>query len=223
MLDRDPSRCLNRGDVPHREAAVLKDYPAADHTGGSSGRISMIDQPTNNAVGIPALQGLRVLVMEDRGLIAAKVMEVLHEGGCVPVGPIATVQAGLDVTKRDDIGIDAAVLDIDLRGSPVYPLAEALRSRGIPLLFLTGYGANALPDVWRGAIRVEKPFETTTLIMALVSALGDPLDQAGIGVTISSPVTGSMEQQGWNVIRHSRNVVMEARLLRAPHDTDRKG
>ena len=182
----------------------------------------MTDRLTSNALGTQTLQGLRVLVMEDRSLIAAKVVEALHEVGCIPVGPAATLQAGLEFAQRSDICIDVAVLDIDLRGSPVYPLAEALRSRGIPLLFLTGYGANALPDVWRGAIRVEKPFETTTLIMALVSALGDARDQAGIGVTISSPVTGSMEQQGWNVIRHSRNVVMEARLLRAPHDTHKE-
>jgi DNA-binding response OmpR family regulator len=172
------------------------------------------DHPTNNAMGTSTLQGLHVLVMEDRGLIAAKVMEVLYEVGCVPVGPAATLQAGLAVMKREDVGIDAAVLDIDLRGSPVYPLAEALRSRGIPLLFLTGYGANALPDVWRGAVRVEKPFEATTLIAALVSALADHPDQAGGGVTIDRYVTGGIEQ-GWDVIRHSRNMVMEARLLRS--------
>jgi len=221
MLDRDQSLCMNRVDVSYWEAAVLEDHSAADHTSGSFGRISMTDHPTNNAIGTSTLQGLRVLVMEDRALIAAKVMEVLHEVGCVPVGPAATLQAGLDLAKCNDIGIDAAVLDIDLRGSPVYPLAEALLLRGIPLLFLTGYGANAIPDVWRGTIRVEKPFEATTLIAALVSALADHPDQAGVGVTINRHVIEGMEQD-WNVIRHSRNIVMEARLLRAPHDADRK-
>ena len=44
-----------------------------------------------------------------------------------------------------------ALLDINLRGEPLYPLAEALRARGVPFLFLTGYESLAIPEAWRGA------------------------------------------------------------------------
>ena len=181
----------------------------------------MTDRLTSNALGTQTLQGLRVLVMEDRSLIAAKVVEALHEVGCIPVGPAATLQAGLEFAQRPDICIDVAVLDIDLRGSLVYPLAEMLRLRGVPLLFLTGYGTNAIPTTWSQVVRVEKPFESTTFIEALISIVSGEADQVSCTVPIGRPTVEGMEQ-GWDIIRHSRNMVMEARLLRAPHGTHKE-
>ena len=91
-------------------------------------------------VGNDGLAGRRILVAEDRGLIAVKVAQVLRGAGCVVVGPVGTLAAGLEIARRDDGLPDAGVLDIDLHGEQVFPLAEALRARRVPSLFLTGYG-----------------------------------------------------------------------------------
>jgi DNA-binding LytR/AlgR family response regulator len=59
--------------------------------------------------------------------------------------------------------IDLAVLDINLNGTMVYPLAEELATRGIPFLFLTGYGALDLPAAFRSLPRVSKPYDAASL------------------------------------------------------------
>ena len=117
------------------------------------------------------LAGLRVLVAEDRSLIAAKIVQILRRAGCAPVGPVATLRAGLDLTRREEVTVDAAVLDIDLRGETVYPLAEALRARGAPFLFLTGYGKPVTPAPWRDVVRIEKPFDEAVLLGGLCAAI----------------------------------------------------
>lgn len=91
------------------------------------------------------LTGLRILVVEDRGLIAGKIVRALEAAGCVLLGPAATLEAGFALLADAGDRPDAAVLDIDLRGELVYPLAEALQARGVPLLFVTGFAANAIP------------------------------------------------------------------------------
>jgi DNA-binding response OmpR family regulator len=118
-----------------------------------------------------ALAGRRVLVAEDRSLIATKVVQILRRADCVVVEAVATLQAGLDLTRREDVALDAAVLDIDLRGEPVYPLAEALQGRGVPFLFLTGYGELVIPVPWRGVARLEKPFDEAALLGGLHAAI----------------------------------------------------
>jgi len=66
-----------------------------------------------------ALEGLRLLVVEDRGLIASKIAQILRRAGCAVVGPVATPGAGFDLARREGDALDAALLDIDLRSEPV--------------------------------------------------------------------------------------------------------
>jgi CheY-like chemotaxis protein len=80
----------------------------------------------------------RLLVVEDESLIALELCQGLVALGWEIVGPAATVDEALDMIEGPD-GIDAAVLDVNLGGSLVYPLAERLQSLGVPFVFCTGY------------------------------------------------------------------------------------
>jgi DNA-binding response OmpR family regulator len=97
------------------------------------------------------------------------VEDTLADLGCAVVGPFDTVSDALVAARND--AIDFAILDVNVAGSMVYPVAEALEMRNIPFLFLSGYGRQALPDD-RPAWRVcTKPFTPGELIAALVQHL----------------------------------------------------
>ena len=69
------------------------------------------------------------------------------------------------------MGVDAALLDVNLGGQSVFPVADALRARGVPSIFSTGYGEAGLRDVDRGAPVLQKPFRAGDLARALHEAL----------------------------------------------------
>jgi CheY-like chemotaxis protein len=117
------------------------------------------------------LQGRRVLVVEDELMIAMLVEDMLADLGCAVVGPAHTVEAALKVVAEDP-SIDAALLDVNLAGQPVFPVADALRARRAPMVFSTGYGEAGLRDVDAGAPVLQKPFRAGDLAKALQNALG---------------------------------------------------
>ena len=121
-----------------------------------------------------ALSGYRFLVVEDEYLIAVEVCEVLRDHGADVVGPVPTTRQGLAELVRD--GIQAAVLDVNLRGETVFPLADALAAEGVPILYVTGYDARALPPDRRDAVILGKPVDRDRLIRAaidMVAGSGD--------------------------------------------------
>jgi CheY-like chemotaxis protein len=119
---------------------------------------------------VSPLSGKRVLVVEDKYLIAVEVCEQVRDFGCDPLGPFASVDAG--VRAADNEQIDCALLDVTLNEEPVFPLAEALRQRHVPMIFLTGYDAEILPPEWRGEPRLQKPVGSRSLHEALLKAMG---------------------------------------------------
>ncbi len=102
------------------------------------------------------LEGRRVLVVEDEMLIACMIEDVLQELGCVIVGPAGRLDAALQLAT--DEALDAAILDVSIRGGRVYPVANQLLVRGIPFLLSSGYGDWALPENLRDQPRLTKPF-----------------------------------------------------------------
>jgi DNA-binding response OmpR family regulator len=108
------------------------------------------------------MAGARVLVVEDESLLAETLCDLMQDAGCEPIGPAATVAAALRLI--DQASIDVAVLDIRLLSEMSFPVAYALRRRGIPLLFLTSYEQRSLPKDLGDAILVEKPFSAPLLI-----------------------------------------------------------
>jgi CheY-like chemotaxis protein len=117
-----------------------------------------------------ALKDRRVLVVEDESLVAMLLETMLEDMGCVTVGPVSSVDEG--VAMAGEAEIDAALLDVNVAGTAVFPVAEALEKRGVPLVFSTGYGEAGLPEQWRGRPTVQKPFTEAVIRDALMKALG---------------------------------------------------
>src|SRR3712207_954447 len=91
------------------------------------------------------LAGRRVLVVEDEYFIADDIARALRKLGAEVVGPLASRDEALDAFSSGQ-SIDAAVLDINLRGDAVYPVADALRGRKVPFVFATGYDPATIPE-----------------------------------------------------------------------------
>ncbi len=100
--------------------------------------------------------GRRILVVEDETMIAVLIEDMLEMLGCEIVGPASKLDAAIQLA-RDEL-IDAAILDVTIRGGQVFPVAEILRERGIPFVLASGYGQWALPEAFRGNPRLQKPF-----------------------------------------------------------------
>ena len=118
----------------------------------------------------PPLAGLRVLVVEDELMIAALWETVLTEAGCEVVGPFARVRLALQAIAREP-AIDAALLDVQLHGETVLPVADALAERGVPFLFATGYGADGAPARYCDRPVLTKPCPLRLVTSALMRLL----------------------------------------------------
>jgi CheY-like chemotaxis protein len=119
------------------------------------------------------IAGRRVLVVEDEYLLATKMMGALAELGVETIGPAGTVKRALELVEHGG-HLDGAVLDIKLRGRMVFPVAEALRARGVPFVFTTGYNEHAIPDRYKDVARCEKPSDPAEVARALFSD-ADPI------------------------------------------------
>ena len=92
------------------------------------------------------LNGLRVFVVEDEGPVAMLLEAMLDDLGCAVVASAASVPEALDLVGRG--GFDVALLDVNLAGEKVFPVADELRRLGAPFIFTSGYGAGGLrPDL----------------------------------------------------------------------------
>ena len=120
--------------------------------------------------GNDALKGRRVLVVEDETMIAMLVEDMLADLGCAVVGPAHALDAALALAGCE--AIDAALLDVNLCGQPVFPVADALRAKGVPMIFATGYGESGLREIDAGAPVLQKPFRAADLARALSETLG---------------------------------------------------
>ena len=117
------------------------------------------------------LTGRRVLVVEDESLVAMLIETILEDMDCIPVGPAANIEEGLRLVA-DTQDLDAALLDVNVAGQQIFPVADALKARGVPFVFSTGYGEGGLPDDWRGHPTIQKPFTEATVRTALMKAMG---------------------------------------------------
>lgn len=110
------------------------------------------------------LAGRRVLVVEDEMLLALDLEEGLNDAGCDVVGPAGNLRTALALARSETI--DAAILDVNLGGESVFPVAQALAARRVPFLFATAYaGADELyPGDVRQAPRLAKPYTISQAI-----------------------------------------------------------
>jgi DNA-binding response OmpR family regulator len=113
------------------------------------------------------LTGRRVLLVEDDETIAALMETTLEEARCTVVGPCRNVSSALAAAEHE--AFDVAVLDINLAGEMVFPVAEVLDARGVPFMLLSGYGDTAMPDDRPDWPVCAKPFKLDELLQRLGS------------------------------------------------------
>ncbi|WP_426954459.1 response regulator [Muricoccus radiodurans] len=116
------------------------------------------------------LAGRRVLVVEDEYFLADDLANALQQSGAEVLGPVPTPSQALALLTKG-APPDAAVLDVNLRGEMIYPVADALRDRGVPFVFATGYDQTAIPTAYQAVPHWEKPHNPRELIRALSSLL----------------------------------------------------
>jgi DNA-binding NtrC family response regulator len=107
------------------------------------------------------LSGLRILVVEDEILVAMALGDFLADSGCTAAGPVSSVKQGMRLLEQE--AIDGAILDINLRGEMVFPLADALAERSIPFVYVTGYG-KLLRACNHGRPVLQKPYSNQQLL-----------------------------------------------------------
>lgn len=117
------------------------------------------------------LSGRLVLLVEDEMILAAEIEHSLEEAGAQVIGPVGRLGEALAIVTESNERLDAAILDVDLHGQDVFPVADVLRDRGIPFLFHTAHGSKAgLKDRYSGALVCNKPVFSEQLV-ALIAGL----------------------------------------------------
>ena len=117
----------------------------------------------------PPTPAMRILVVEDELMIRMLLEDMLGELGYTVAAEAARIEEALDAAKNADF--DIAILDVNLNGQPISPVADALVARGMPFVFATGYGERGLPEPYRDRPTLKKPFQMDGLKQMLQTAL----------------------------------------------------
>ncbi|WP_245413457.1 response regulator [Mangrovicella endophytica] len=119
----------------------------------------------------PALQGLRVFIVEDESLVAMQLEDMLFDFGCDVVGLAMQVARGIEMAAAAE-ALDVAILDVNIGGQKVYPIAELLRRNGVPIVFATGYGRAGVEAEWQDCPVLQKPYTADQVGSTIEAVLG---------------------------------------------------
>ena len=134
-----------------------------------------MNRPNASRPGAPEqLSGRRVLVVEDEALVGMMIEDMLADLGCVVVDVASSLAQALAVAEDPALALDGALLDLNLAGEKVYPVAERLAARGVPFIFSTGYAMAGIVDGYSHVPLLTKPFKPRALEEALLSLFGGP-------------------------------------------------
>jgi CheY-like chemotaxis protein len=136
-------------------------YPSST-TSGTSGGVTAAGPQSR-------LAGLHVLAVEDESLVAMWLEDLLADLGCLVVGPANSVAAAL--VLLDQQPVDAAILDINIAGERVFPVADRLTALNVPFVFATGYGVSGVQEPYAHRPVIQKPYTMGTLQRALESVV----------------------------------------------------
>lgn len=149
--------------LPHRPAPLRASDNWQD---GDSPRQPPHDRPGER------LLGKAVLIVEDEALLALELQLAYEDEGAEVIGPALSLMAAVEAVAHTP-RIDFAVLDVDLAGEDVYPIAEMLLQRGVAFLFHTGHGSRTqLEQLYPGSKTLTKPTLPETLIDHLLGLRG---------------------------------------------------
>ncbi len=141
--------------LPARHFEVSVASPAPSITLAHDNTIDVAQTPLHN---------WRILVVEDEPLVAMMLQKLLTDLGAQIVGPYGTLDDAFGALPRP---IDAALLDVNLAGTAIYPLADEITRAGVPVVFLTGYQAESIEPRFHHAPVLTKPIEANDLVATL--------------------------------------------------------
>ena len=124
-----------------------------------------------------ALQGRRVLILEDEYYLADDLAGALALRSATVVGPISDIAEATRMLEES--AFDCAVLDMNLHGEMAFKLAGRLKDEGVPFVIATGYGGASLPDALADVPRVEKPADPAQVVALLMDVVVDARDRRG--------------------------------------------
>ena len=113
--------------------------------------------------------GKRVLVVEDEMMIRMLLEGMLTDLGHTVAAEAGGIEEAVALAKKG--AFDVAVLDVNLNGHQVTPVAEILLERGVPFIFASGYGQRGVPEAYRAIPTLQKPFQTDALAQAIETAV----------------------------------------------------
>jgi DNA-binding response OmpR family regulator len=118
-----------------------------------------------------ALTGIRVFVVEDEALVLLELQDMLSDRGVVVAASALRLEDA--VAKAAEVACDVAILDVNLAGKRIDPVARVLADRGIPFIFVSGYDHSSLSPEFRERPLVAKPYGPRELEAALARCLAD--------------------------------------------------
>jgi hypothetical protein len=119
------------------------------------------------------LVGCRILLVEDEYLIGFDLRNELLDCGAEVIGPVGDLDMAFDLVQTEG-WLDAAILDLNLRGELAFPLADQLIRRGVPFVFTTGYGTEVIPYRLQHIMRCEKPVRSGHLAHMIAGIVSGP-------------------------------------------------
>ncbi len=115
---------------------------------------------------MPEFEGRRIFIVEDETLVLFNLEDILAELGCTIVGQAMSLSEAERLAAAVEQP-DAAILDVNIGGARVFPVAKILADRQIPILFATGYGRDGLPEEWQAWPVIVKPYSQHDVSQAL--------------------------------------------------------
>ncbi|MDR6113310.1 MULTISPECIES: response regulator [unclassified Sphingomonas] len=112
------------------------------------------------------LRHCRILVVEDEYMLADELQMELADADAIVLGPVSTVKEAIDLIASE-AEIDGSILDVNLGGEFVFPVADRLAERGVPFLFTTGYDGSIIPARFADIDRCEKPINMRRITKAI--------------------------------------------------------
>ncbi|KFB09663.1 response regulator [Nitratireductor basaltis] len=118
------------------------------------------------------LNDIRVLVVEDEALVAMNLEMMLEDFGCAVIGPAMRFDKAKELLENG-VDADVAILDVNVGGTPVFPLAELLVQQNIPMVFATGYDRSGIPEEWHHRPILQKPYTADDVQRGISQALAN--------------------------------------------------
>ena len=126
---------------------------------------------TDQDGGSTVLKDVKIFVVEDESLVAMQLEDMLFDLGCDVVAVAMRLSRAHEMLDTG-VEVDVAILDVNIGGEKIYPIAERFREAGVPIVFATGYGRSGVEEEWHGCTILQKPYTTEQIETSIVNLIG---------------------------------------------------